>query len=62
MLLAELLLTSAGFGGLLNDASASFNTAQTFATVLTILMLAVLGAGTIQWLDRRINRWRPDVK
>jgi NitT/TauT family transport system permease protein len=62
MLLAQLLLTSAGFGGLLNAASANFNTAQTFATVLTILMLAVVGAGLIQGLDRRVNRWRPDVR
>jgi ABC-type nitrate/sulfonate/bicarbonate transport system permease component len=59
MLLAELLLVGTGLGGMLDDAHSRFDSASSFAVVLTILLVAVVGVGLIQALDRRINAWRP---
>jgi len=38
--------------------SASFNSSALFATILTIVLLAVALLALIQYLDRRLMPWR----
>jgi NitT/TauT family transport system permease protein len=61
MLLGELLLAGVGLGQELNEAAHRYDTARMFAAVLALLLLAVVGTGLIQQLDRRIHRWRPEI-
>jgi ABC-type nitrate/sulfonate/bicarbonate transport system permease component len=38
---------------------ASFNTPALFATILTVVLLAIGLLAVIQYLDRRLMPWRP---
>lgn len=59
MLLAELLILAVGVGGLLVHYAERFDTAELLATVVAIVIVAVIAGSLLQALDRRINRWQP---
>lgn len=58
MVTSEMILAVVGFGAMLMTFSASFNSAALFATILTIILIAVALLGLIQYLDRRLAPWR----
>jgi NitT/TauT family transport system permease protein len=58
MVTSEMILAVVGFGAMLMTFGASFDTPSLFATLLTIVMLAVALLSFIQYLDRRFSPWR----
>jgi ABC-type nitrate/sulfonate/bicarbonate transport system permease component len=58
MVTSELILAVVGFGAMLMTFSASYNSPALFATILTIVLLAVTLLAFIQYLDRRLMPWR----
>ena len=58
MVTGEMILSVVGFGAMLMTFSASFNSSALFATILTIVLLAILLLALIQYLDRRLMPWR----
>ncbi|HWO40556.1 MAG TPA: ABC transporter permease [Candidatus Eisenbacteria bacterium] len=58
MVTSEMILAAVGFGLMLMTFGASFNTPALFATILTIVLLAVALLAVIQYLDRRLMPWR----
>jgi len=58
MVTGEMILAVVGFGAMLMTFSASFNSSALFATLLTIVLLAVALLALIQYLDRRLMPWR----
>src|SRR5918994_4476472 len=58
MVTGEMILDAVGFGAMLMTFSASFNSSALFATILTIVLLAVALLALIQYLDRRLIPWR----
>ena len=58
MVTSELILAVVGFGAMLMTFGASFNSPALFATILTIVLLAVVLLALIQYLDRRLTPWR----
>ena len=58
MVTSELILAVVGFGAMLMTFSASYNSPALFATILTIVVLAVALLALIQYLDRRLMPWR----
>ena len=58
MVTSEMILSAVGFGVMMMTFSASFNTPALFATLLTIILLAVGLLTLIQYLDRRLMPWR----
>jgi ABC-type nitrate/sulfonate/bicarbonate transport system permease component len=58
MVTSEMILAVVGFGAMLMTFSASFNSPALFATILTIVLLAVALLALIQFLDRRLTPWR----
>lgn len=58
MVTGEMVLAVVGFGAMLMSFGASFETPALFATILTIVILAVSLLGLIQSLDRRLSPWR----
>jgi len=58
MVTSELILAVVGFGAMLMTFSASYNSPALFATILTIVLLAVALLAVIQYLDRRLMPWR----
>jgi ABC-type nitrate/sulfonate/bicarbonate transport system permease component len=58
MVTGEMILAAVGFGAMLMTFSASFNSSALFATILTIVLLAVALLALIQYLDRRLIPWR----
>src|SRR5919108_2794696 len=58
MVTSELILAVVGFGVMLMTFGASFNSPALFATILTIVLLAVALLALIQYLDRRLTPWR----
>jgi ABC-type nitrate/sulfonate/bicarbonate transport system permease component len=58
MVTGEMILAAVGFGVMLMTFGASFNTPALFATILTIVLLAVGLLAVIQFLDRRLMPWR----
>src|SRR5918999_6248970 len=58
MVTGEMILSVVGFGAMLMTFSASFNSSALFATILTIVLLAVALLALIQYLDRRLMPWR----
>ncbi len=61
MVTSEMILAVVGFGAMLMTFSASFNSAALFATILTIVLLAMALLALIQYLDRRWTPWRSAV-
>jgi ABC-type nitrate/sulfonate/bicarbonate transport system permease component len=53
-----MILSAVGFGVLLMTFGASFNTPALFATLLTIVLLAVALLALVQYFDRRLMPWR----
>jgi ABC-type nitrate/sulfonate/bicarbonate transport system permease component len=53
-----MILAVVGFGAMLMTFGASFNSAALFATILTIVLIAVALLALIQHLDRRLTPWR----
>jgi NitT/TauT family transport system permease protein len=58
MVTSEMILAAVGFGAMLMTFGASFNSPALFATILTIVLLAVLLIALIQRLDRWLIPWR----
>lgn len=58
MVTSEMILAVVGFGAMLMTFGASFNSPALFATLLTIVMLAVALLAFVQYLDRRFSPWR----
>lgn len=58
MITGEMVLAVVGFGAMLIYFGASFDTPALFATILTIILLAVAVLALIQALDRRLMPWR----
>ena len=58
MVTGEMILAVVGFGAMLMTFSASYNSPALFATILTIVLLAVALLALIQYLDRRLMPWR----
>jgi len=58
MVTSEMILSAVGFGLMLMSFSASFNTPALFATLLTIVLLAVALLALVQYFDRRLMPWR----
>jgi NitT/TauT family transport system permease protein len=58
MVTSEMILSAVGFGVLLMTFGASFNTPALFATLLTIVLLAVALLALVQYFDRRLMPWR----
>lgn len=58
MVTSEMILAVVGFGAMLMTFGASFNSPGLFATLLTIVLLAVALLALIQYLDRRLTPWR----
>jgi len=58
MITGEMVLAVVGFGAMLMSFGASFDTPALFATILTIILLAVAILALIQSLDRRLIPWR----
>lgn len=58
MVTSEMILAVVGFGAMLMTFGASFNSPALFATILTIVLLAVALLAMIQLLDRKLTPWR----
>jgi NitT/TauT family transport system permease protein len=58
MVTSEMILSAVGFGVMLMTFGASFNSPALFATLLTIIVLAVGLLAFIQYVDRRLTPWR----
>jgi NitT/TauT family transport system permease protein len=58
MVTSEMILAAVGFGAMLMTFGASFDSPALFATILTIVLLAVFLLALIQYLDRRLTPWR----
>jgi ABC-type nitrate/sulfonate/bicarbonate transport system permease component len=58
MVTSEMILSAVGFGVMLMTFGASFNTPALFATLLTIVLLAVGLLTFIQYVDRQLTPWR----
>jgi NitT/TauT family transport system permease protein len=58
MVTSEMILAAVGFGAMLMTFGASFDSPALFATILTIVLLAVALLALIQYLDRRLTPWR----
>jgi NitT/TauT family transport system permease protein len=58
MVTSEMILSAVGFGVMLMTFGASFNTPALFATLLTIVLLAVALLALVQYFDRRLMPWR----
>jgi NitT/TauT family transport system permease protein len=57
MVTSEMILAVVGFGAMLMTFGASFNSPALFATILTIVLLAIALLALIQYLDRRLIPW-----
>ena len=58
MVTSEMILAVVGFGAMLMTFGASFNSPALFATLLTIILLAVALLSLVQFVDRRLSPWR----
>lgn len=58
MVTSEMILAVVGFGAMLMTFGASFNSPALFATILTIVLLAVALLAVIQVIDRKLTPWR----
>ena len=58
MVTSEMILSAVGFGVMLMTFGASFNAPALFATLLTIVLLAVALLALVQYVDRRLTPWR----
>jgi NitT/TauT family transport system permease protein len=61
MVTSEMILSAVGFGVMLMTFGASFNTPALFATLLTIILLAVGLLSLVQYLDHRLMPWRTQI-
>jgi NitT/TauT family transport system permease protein len=58
MVTSEMILAVVGFGAMLMTFGASFNSPALFATLLTIILLAVALLALVQYVDRLLTPWR----
>lgn len=58
MITGEMVLAVVGFGALLMTFGASFETPKLFATILTVILVAVVLLEGVHLLDRRLLPWR----
>jgi ABC-type nitrate/sulfonate/bicarbonate transport system permease component len=55
---AELIIISVGLGKLINQYSAGFDAPNLFAVVTVVLAAGLTVAGTMNWVERKVVRWR----
>jgi ABC-type nitrate/sulfonate/bicarbonate transport system permease component len=55
---SELIIISVGLGKMINQYSASFDTANLFAVVITVLGIGLAVARTMTWVEQKVVRWR----
>jgi ABC-type nitrate/sulfonate/bicarbonate transport system permease component len=55
---SELIIISVGLGKMINQYSASFDTPNLFAVVITVLAIGLAVARTMNWAERKAVRWR----
>ena len=62
MVLAEMLFAVTGLGGLIVEQSAAFRIDRVLVVVLTLALVGVLLGAAVQALERRVLRWRPELR
>jgi len=55
----EIYGSSTGVGAMINQAGARFETDRVFVGVLTIVAVGMLLVAVMQWIERRVDVWRP---
>ena len=61
MVMVELLLVASGLGRLLLEFSGRMQSDLVFATVLAVIIEALILLSTMQAIERRVARWAPDI-
>jgi ABC-type nitrate/sulfonate/bicarbonate transport system permease component len=61
MVMVELLLVASGLGRLLLEFSGRMQSDLVFATVLAVIIEALILLAAMQAIERRVARWAPDV-
>src|ERR1044071_782416 len=61
MVTSEMILAVVGFGAMLMTFGASFNSPAVFATILSIILLAIGLLAVFQYFDHRLTPWRATV-
>lgn len=54
----EMLAARRGLGFLLSDAAAQFDMTGLYAALFVLMLLGLIVAGTVTWLEQRLLRWR----
>lgn len=57
MINGEMLIALVGLGALVERFGASFQSARVLAIVLTVVIVALVMAAIVQWIDRRVTAW-----
>jgi NitT/TauT family transport system permease protein len=61
MVMVELILVASGLGRLLLEFSGRMQSDMVFATVLAVIIEALALLSAMQFLERKIARWAPDI-
>jgi NitT/TauT family transport system permease protein len=56
MVIADVILVAVGLGALIQYYSVMFKTAELFATILSVIVVAVLLAAVLNMLEKRVTR------
>jgi len=59
IVVGEIYGSSTGVGAMINQAGARFETDRVFVGVLTIVAVGMLLVAVMQWIERRVDVWRP---
>lgn len=59
MITAELFFAAVHLGQIMKRSTQAFDTAAALAVVVVICILGLIAQNVIQWLERRLLRWRP---
>jgi ABC-type nitrate/sulfonate/bicarbonate transport system permease component len=59
IVVGEIYGTSTGIGAMINQAGSRFQTDRVFVGVLTIVAAGMLLVHLVQWIERRVEVWRP---
>jgi NitT/TauT family transport system permease protein len=59
IVVGEIYGSSTGVGAMIHQAGARFETTKVFVGVLTIVAVGMLLVAVVQWIERRVDVWRP---
>ena len=62
MVLAEMLFAVTGLGGLIIENATAFRIDRVLVVVLTLALIGVALGAAVQAVERRVLRWRPEVR